>query len=87
MTFAEMLNIPPYSLDREEKERVLTERLSELTEHHKRNCPEYARILDALYDGKGTMTYAEQGTKYEGEWKNNLKDGIGKMTGACRRKT
>ena len=26
------------------------------------------------------MTYAEQGTKYEGEWKNNLKEGIGKMT-------
>ena len=23
------------------------------------------------------MTYAEQGTKYEGEWKNNLKEGKG----------
>ena len=26
------------------------------------------------------MTYGETGNKYEGEWKNNLKDGIGKMT-------
>ena len=26
------------------------------------------------------MIYGETGNKYEGEWKNNLKDGIGKMT-------
>ena len=26
------------------------------------------------------MTYGETGNKYEGQWKNNLKDGIGKMT-------
>ena len=37
-------------------------------------------FLNGVRDGKGTMTYAEQGTKYEGEWKNNLKEGISKMT-------
>lgn len=48
MTFEEMAGIPPYSLNREEKEKMLTERLKELTKLHKENCQEYARILDAL---------------------------------------
>ena len=48
MTFEEILNIPPYSLGREEKEKLLTERLVELTKLHQENCPEYARILESI---------------------------------------
>jgi phenylacetate-coenzyme A ligase PaaK-like adenylate-forming protein len=48
MTFEEILNIPPYSLDEEEKRRLLTERLSELTVRHFENCPEYRKILEAI---------------------------------------
>lgn len=48
MTFDEILNIPPYSLSREEKEKLLTERLVELTKLHQENCPEYARILESI---------------------------------------
>lgn len=48
MTFEEILNIPPYSLDEEEKRRLLTERLSELTARHFENCPEYRKILEAI---------------------------------------
>ena len=33
MTFEEILNFSPYSMDMEEKERFLTDRLSELTVH------------------------------------------------------
>ena len=48
MSFDEFLNIPPYSLDKAEKERLLTERLTELTRLHAEKCPEYGRILSAI---------------------------------------
>lgn len=48
MTFDEILSIPPYSLNREEKEKLLTERLVELTKLHQEKCPEYARILESI---------------------------------------
>ena len=48
MTFDEILMIPPFSLDKDEKEKLLTERLTELTRFHQNNCPEYKRILDAI---------------------------------------
>lgn len=48
MTFEDILNIPPYSLNEEDKNKLFTERLGELTEQHMRNCPEYKRILDAV---------------------------------------
>lgn len=48
MTFDEIWNIPPYSLDRERKEKLLTERLVELTRFHRENCPEYAGILESI---------------------------------------
>ena len=47
-TFDEILNIPPYSLNKTDKERLLTERLVELTKFHQKNCPEYKRILEAI---------------------------------------
>lgn len=53
MTFEELLQILPYSLDKRKKEKLLTERLVELTELHRQNCPEYANILN-------TVSYEEQ---------------------------
>ncbi len=48
MTFEEIISIPPYSLDAEKKEKLLTERLVELTKHHKEKCPEYRNMLKAI---------------------------------------
>lgn len=35
-------------------------------------------LILKIREGKGKYTYAN-GDKYEGDYKNNLKDGIGKM--------
>lgn len=48
MDFDEILSIDPYSLDKGKKEKMLTERLVELTERHRENCPEYRRILESI---------------------------------------
>lgn len=48
ITFDDILNISPYSLDKKEKEKLLTERLSDLTKRHLKDCPEYARMLNAI---------------------------------------
>ncbi|MBP3205421.1 MAG: acyl-protein synthetase [Oribacterium sp.] len=48
MTFEEILEISPFSLDEGEKEKLLTERLVELTKLHQEHCPEYAKILDSI---------------------------------------
>ncbi|WP_285824220.1 LuxE/PaaK family acyltransferase [Schaedlerella arabinosiphila] len=49
MTFEEIIEIPPYSLDKEKKEKLLAERLVGLTNLHRKNCPEYGRILDSIH--------------------------------------
>ena len=60
MTYEEVLNTPPFSLDKQEKERLLTERLVELTKLHQKNCPEYARILEAIdFDVNKVQSYKE----------------------------
>ncbi len=38
----------PYVLGREEKDRILTEKLTELCRFHAKLCPEYGRMLEAL---------------------------------------
>lgn len=43
-----ILAIPPFSLDKEEKSRILNARLSYLTMLHYEKCREYRRILDAI---------------------------------------
>lgn len=48
MIFDEILDFLPYSLSAQEKERLLTQRLVELTKQHQERCPEYKRILDAI---------------------------------------
>lgn len=60
MTFEEILNIPPYSLDRTKKETILTQRLAELTRMHRENCPEYAAILKSIGFNEDKMSdYSE----------------------------
>ena len=60
MTFEELLQIPPYALGHEEKHALLTERLLELTEHHRASCPEYRRMLDSLgYDRERVSGYED----------------------------
>ena len=60
MILDDILQIPPYSLNHREKERLLTERLMELTERHRENCPEYRAILGAMgYDHGKVRTYKD----------------------------
>ena len=48
MTFDDILNISPYSLDEEKRKLLLSERLCELTKLHQGKCQEYARILESI---------------------------------------
>ena len=60
MTYDDILAISPYALDKDEKEKLLTERLVELTNLHREKCPEYARILKSLdFDTKKVKSYRE----------------------------
>lgn len=60
MKFDDILTIPPYGLEKAEKERVLTKRLLELTELHRKNCPEYRSILESIgYDAKTVTSYQD----------------------------
>lgn len=46
--YGEILNIPPYSMARDEKHEFLSGILRELSLHHYENCPEYKRVIDGL---------------------------------------
>lgn len=60
MTFEEILNIPPFSLNEREKGKLLTERLLELTKNHQRNCPEYRRMLEGIgFDEDKVQSYKD----------------------------
>lgn len=60
MTFDEILSIPPYSLDDEKKEKLLTERLKSLTRLHIDKCPEYKNMLNAIDFGiDGVKSYKD----------------------------
>ena len=48
LSFDELLEINPYSLDKEQKECFLTEALKKLTQHHIQNCFEYKRMMNAI---------------------------------------
>ncbi len=47
MNIDEILEKRPYSLSREEKHKLLNERLHELTRRHYENCESYRRMMDA----------------------------------------
>jgi hypothetical protein len=53
MTLAELLKAPQYSLTQVEKEELLLPQWNELTEHHRRNCPAYDRLLTVIYPEAG----------------------------------
>ncbi|WP_421781037.1 acyl-protein synthetase [Kiloniella litopenaei] len=48
MTFDVLMKQKADSLTRKEKDKILFDGLIELTRHHKKNCPEYNNILEAI---------------------------------------
>ena len=48
MDIQEILNIPPYSLDKVDKRQLLNDRLRELTIHHFENCDAYKRMMTTV---------------------------------------
>jgi hypothetical protein len=44
-----MFDRPPYSMSQTEKECFLLDALNSLTEHHRRSCSEYGRIVDIMH--------------------------------------
>lgn len=46
--YEDILAIAPFSLDKNAKEQLLTEKLKQLTIAHYQKCPEYQRMLDAI---------------------------------------
>ena len=48
MTIDEILHIPPYSLDRDAKRKMLNERIGELTRYHYGHCELYRKMMDAV---------------------------------------
>ena len=60
MTYDELLEIAPYSLDKEQKKKLLTKRLVELTKHHRNNCKEYNQMLASIgFDEDTVQDYSE----------------------------
>lgn len=56
MNFDDLLKNAPYSLTKEQKAKMLTERLIELTEYHKGRCPEYQRMLMGMSYNKSKVS-------------------------------
>ncbi len=60
MKFEEIANNSPYGLDKKEKTKILTKRLSELTKFHEERCPEYRQILRAIhFDVQNIRSYKD----------------------------
>ena len=60
MSYDELLQFSPYSLNSEEKKRILTKRLVELTKYHSEKCPEYGRMLEGIsYDESKIKSYSD----------------------------
>ena len=60
MNFEHFLTIEPYALEKDEKEKLLTDRLKELTKFHRENCVEYEKILKAVsYQEDDIASYKE----------------------------
>jgi len=55
MEIEEIIDIPPFSLIKREKEKLLTDKLVELTEFHQQNCQAYKKILDKLPYNSATI--------------------------------
>lgn len=60
LNFEKLLEINPYSLDKNEKGSFLTETLKELTRHHFQSCPQYKGMMNSIgYDEKSIKTYED----------------------------
>lgn len=60
MKFDDIISIDPYSLDSSEKEKLLTERLTELTESHRNACKEYDCIIKSIgYERSNVASYKD----------------------------
>lgn len=58
INYDDILNIEPFSLDKEKKEQLLTDRLKQLTIMHYQKSIEYKRILDAIdFNPDGIKSY------------------------------
>ncbi len=60
MNFDDILKIEPYSLGREDKKKLLTRRLAELTDLHRQNCAAYADMLESVsFAGEDVKSYED----------------------------
>lgn len=60
MEYSQILEISPYSLKKEEKEKLLTENLHKLTCHHYENCQDYHAMMDCVgFDVSKVLPYEE----------------------------
>ena len=59
MTYEEILQKEPFGLKREEKQDLLMENLSELTEYHMKNCAPYSRMMNSIGFELQSMKNAE----------------------------
>lgn len=60
MEFKEILQMEPFGLSKEKKKKVLTERLVELTRHHRKNCVEYDKMLKSIsFDENNINSYED----------------------------
>lgn len=48
MDYSEILKIDPYSLNKDDKCALLTDRIKDLTVHHMQNCHEYNRMIHSI---------------------------------------
>lgn len=60
MNLDELLKAPQYSIPQPDKDRILGAQLSELTEHHRSNCPEYELLVKVMFpDYRGSARLSD----------------------------
>lgn len=60
MEIKDILNVSPYSLSKEEKEKVLNVTLNQLSKHHYTNCEPFAKMMDGIgYNPNKVYEYSE----------------------------
>lgn len=66
-SYDELLAMEPYSLNKKEKTKVMTDRLVELTRHHLGNCEQYKRMMNSVgLDEKALAEFdGEEKTYYD----------------------
>ena len=58
MEYNKILEIAPFSLDKTEKDKILTEGLKELSNYHIDNCKEYKKMMQTIgYDESKVKSY------------------------------